>query len=427
MRNPLIINKQPYRQLLTIHKLNISNILTIKKETIVRWLFYFGILLAFFGSATPWFLWGIYRYYVLFAFVPIITSMLYGYNNHINLFSRKDFKLPTLFAFLALFVMALTSGKNVNGLVMVFFSTTIYFALFKYNKEELGKLSDMLTNTMMGLMAVSIPFYFLYLAGVSLPHHGLVVQDYTFENYIFFLVDDRFRLELIPRFHSVFLEPAHLGMACIALLYSQIGKWNTWRCKVLFFTVAITFSLAAYICMVALLFSSAWMKGKAVIGKIIMLISIGATIIIGSIFYNDGNNLVNMQIVQRLTMNNDGKIEGDNRTTGIFTKVYDKFTESDDFFFGAGMENMLKYGSGNAGYRVFFYTYGFLSFIFVIALFIALLYTSTNIRACISVIIINAMSFIPHGIPTKFYLFIPLYILLFSDVYPNKKLSHGSE
>ena len=52
--------------------------------------------------------------------------------------------------------------------------------------------------------------------------------------------------------------------------------------------------------MVAMLFSVSWMKGKAVIGKILILGSIILTIGVSSMFYNKGDNLINNLIVTPL-------------------------------------------------------------------------------------------------------------------------------
>lgn len=423
MKNPLVIRKEPLRRWLQITCPKAGSLMTIRKRTVALWMFYFGILLAYYGTLNPWFLWPIARYVHYVASVPIALSMLFSSNIREGIFNRKDYQIPFIACFVLQVVMALTSGKNIFGLIVIVFIMIVFTSIIKLDKSELQRLGDMLTKTMALLMVVSIPFYFLYLVGFNLPHYHVVPTEweYSFENYRFFLVDDRFDFELIPRFHSVFLEPSHLGMACVGLLYCQIGKWKTWRCRVLFFTIAITFSLAAYICLVVLMFSSAWMKGKAVMGKILILLGLFTTIVVGSIFYNNGENLVNILIVQRLNTNSDGEIEGDNRTSDLFTKEYNKMASSSDIIMGKGMEAMARFGgSGNSGYRVFLYTYGLISVLFVVFFFLAFFRTSDNFRAKIAVTIISLMSFVAHGIPTKYYWFIPLYILVFSDVYPNK-------
>ena len=164
------------------------------------------------------------------------------------------------------------------------------------------------------------------------------------------------------------------------------------------------------------------MKGKAIIGKVLILSALTASVVVGSIFYKDGENPVNVLIVQRLTMNDDGEIEGDNRTSDLFTKEYNKMASSSQIILGRGTEAMERFGgSGNAGYRVYLYTYGLISVLFLLVFFYAIFATSDNTRAKIAMSVISMMSFVAHAIPIKYYFFIPLYILLFSNVYPASR------
>lgn len=425
----LKIRKSTIERFYLIPKVSADDLFMVNKQSAVRGMFFFGILLAVFTSATPWFLWSFYRFMVYLSALPIIMALYFDRKMTKMLFVNEEYKNPTILYFLLLICLALTGGKTIFGFVEIFFNVTIFYSLFRVDRNELRKLGDFLASSLAILLSVSIPFYILYLIGFPLPHHSLAPAsfEYSFESYRFFLVDDRFMMELIPRFHSVFLEPSHLGMFCVAILYSQIGKWNSWKCYVLFTALAMSFSLAAYICTVAMLFSSAWMKGKAVIGKLIFLFVMCVSVIVGSIFYNKGDNLVNILIVQRLTSSDDGGIEGDNRTTHLFTKEYNKFAGSIDVLWGNGMDSMDKFGFGNAGYRVYIYKNGLISVMFLIAFFFTICRTSRNKRAIGSMLIISMMSFVAHGMPTKYYFFIPLYILLFSEVYPKNNLEEIKE
>lgn len=318
--------------------------------------------------------------------------------------------------------MAIGSGRNINGIFMVAFSTMVYLSIFKVNLPELRKLSDVTATLMAALLVVSIPVFILHLLGFSLPHTTTSFLNYRFDNYRFFLVDHRFNWELIPRFHSVFLEPGHLGMACLTLLYTQAGKWDTWRCRVLFLALLMTFSLAAYLCTIVMLFSVSWMKGKAVIGKILLLGGFVLTIGIAATFYNRGDNLINQLIVSRVMLDENGEVVGNNRTTDLFTKEYEKAIASGDIIMGKGIEAVAKFGGGNAGYRVFIYSYGMISVVSLVVLFFCLLRTSINKRACISFLLLHCLSFWAHGVPHRFYIFVPTYIFLFCDVFPpNRK------
>ena len=418
MRNLFIIPKKFVDRLFLWPKPDFTKLYLIQKHSIAVWLFYFGAILVYFSSLTPWFLWPIQRYYMPLASLPILASLLMSVRLKRPIFTRKDYFLPVCSMSLLLLMMALSSGRNVNGFIMIVFSTTVYLSLFKVNIPLLRKLGDTIATLMACILAVSIPFFILHLLGFPLPHTQAEAFDYTFDNYRFFLVDHRFNWELIPRFHSVFIEPGQLGMACITLLYAQAGKWNTWRCRIIFLGLIMTFSLAAYLCLVVMLFSVSWMKGKAVIGKILLLGGVILVIGVGSMFYNRGENLINQMIVSRLLLNEDGEVEGNNRTTDLFTREYEKLFSTGEIIIGKGNEDLAKFGFGNSGYRVFIYCYGLVSVGCLLVLFYALLRSSTNKRAAISMLIIHGLSFWAHGIPHRPYLFIALYMLLFSPVCP---------
>lgn len=419
-----MFHKAFLQRLFLIPSINADKLWLVEKRTIVRCLLYIGMLIAFYGTLNPWFCWPLARYVHYLAAIPIAMGFLLSRSLRHGLFTREDYFPPFVLCALLQWIMAFLSGKNVNGIIVVFFSLCVYLSLFRLERRELFRLSDMLTTSLASILAVSIPCFLLYKIGFPFPHSHIVPEawDYSFENYHFFLIDDRFAFDLLPRFHSVFLEPSHLGMACIALLYSQIGKWRTWRCRILFLGLIMTFSLAAYICLVVMMFSSAWMKGRAIVGKLLLLGLFFSGAIVGSIFYNKGQNMVNLLIVERLKLNDKGNFEGDNRTSDEFTKEYDKLASSPAILMGKGQAAMERFSdSGNAGYRVFLYTYGLISLFFLLFFFASIFYTSEYVRAKIAMAAISLLSFIAHGQPIKYYFFIPLYVLLFVDVYPADK------
>lgn len=390
---------------------------------IAFYLYFLGILLVFFSSLSPWFLWGLYVYGQFVAFIPVVSSFLLSRTLRDPLFTRTDYIYPIITYILCVTVMNLLSGRNMNGFIGDAFNAVIFLSLFMLNLNDLVRIGNMLAKTFGLLLVPSILFYVLYLLGYSLPHYHIVatVGNYSFENYIFFLLDDRFAVQLIPRFHSVFLEPAHLAIACVALLLTQVGLWKRWYNIVIFVALIISFSLAGYVLMIFMLFGASWMRRQAIIRKIFALVCVCAAIVVVSIFYNDGDNLVNNLIIQRLEMKDDGKLEGDNRVSEGFEKVYDHFVQSDSFLFGEGQDKYERYNvGGNAGYRVFFYVYGLISFIFLVVFYITFSAYSHNTRSKWVMFMIASMSFIAHAIPLKFYFFIPLYILVYREI-ENKK------
>lgn len=396
--------------------IDLSKFYLIEKRSLVKFLFYAGMLLAFFASLRPWFLWSIHSYYTVFVSFVLLFALLIDRTSSRPLFCRTDFIIP-LAAFLLLgYYQAIVDSKSFKGLISVVFFAFIFFALFRYEKKELNALSTILAKSMAILLVPSMFFFFLYLFGFPLPSSNLQYGDafYTFSNYYFFLIDDRQLLAFIPRFQSVFPEPSHLGTVCAVLLLAQRGKWRRWWNIVLLSALFISFSLGAYVYIVAIVFLNMWTKGRRILLNLILISAVIASVVIGSFYYNDGDNLVNNLIVLRMEME-DGEMAGNNRTSESFDADFDNYIQSSDILFGRDRQEMF----GDSGYKVFIYDNGFVGLL-LITVFIFLAFNpSSNHRAKFSAWIVIAMIFGVDAFVLWFGRFIPLYCAAYNDLENN--------
>ncbi|MDE5549826.1 MAG: hypothetical protein K2I99_00500, partial [Bacteroidaceae bacterium] len=236
-------------------------------------------------------------------------------------------------------------------------------------------------------------------------------------------IDDRFMLVLIPRFQSVFLEPGHLGSATTLLLMTQMGKWKKWWNVVLIIASVITFSLAAYAILIALIFLSQWVQHKNIIKLLIAPVVLIAVVVGGAMVYNGGDNMVNNMIVSRLEVDETtGDIVGNNRVDKDFEKEFDKYIVSSDAFFGRDMEKNVRVGSGNSGYRVFIYKYGLVG-LFILIMFYGFSFRGyVNVRYMVVAVIISVLIFWIRAYPLWFSNFIPLLMTVYGG---SKELMVG--
>lgn len=402
----------------------VKSLYIIEKSTIVFILFCAGMLLNVWGSLNPWFLWKLSHVFFFVAFIPIMMALLIDRKLKNKIFTRTDFKGPTVCYILLSFVMALVNIRNPFAYVASIVHGLMFMALFRLNEDACKRFADFLCKSLAVLLCVSIPFYVLYLLGFNLPHTHIVNEElmYSYENFRFFLLDDRQKLIIIPRFHSVFLEPGHLGTFGVFLLLTQIRKWNKWYNIIIFVAILMTFSLAGYVLLAMSIFGNVWIRRKAIVGKLIFVIGLFAAVAVISTFYNKGENLVNQLIVQRLTINEDGKLEGDNRVTDEFENEFNSFMDSSDVL--TGREYILaKYGWGNAGYRVFIYDHGLISLLFVIVFYVSFSFPVIDKRRVIFMWLIAFASFLVRATPITFYYVIPLILLAGQrdEVSMNKK------
>ena len=416
------IDARKVQRLFLVPKFDPSRWMVLSVRDVALCFFYLGILITFYGQLSPWFLWRIYSYDQFFAFLPLVVSLLLSRTLSRPLFTRKDYLWPSFAYFVYALLLCILTGRNMNGYIAEFFKGIVFMFIFMLDKDEVPKLGTMLCKSMAILLVPSIVFFFLYLFGFPLPHSYAeppFSDFYSYENYLFFLLDERFSLFIFPRFHSVFLEPSHMASACVALLMTQVGHWKKWYNIVIFSALVISFSLAGYVFLVMMFFCSSWMKGKAIMRKLMVLVGFIATVVIVSLFYNEGENLVNELIVQRMVLNEEGNLEGDNRVTQDFDAAFDDFVQSDHLLTGMGNDSMEQFGFGNSGFRVYLYRNGLISFLFLVLFFLSMAFTSTYKRGIVVMALFHIASFIAHGNPLRAFFFIPFYILMFTPLLPS--------
>lgn len=394
-----------------IRKLDIYN---INKTSLVKFLFYFGIVLAFYGSLHPWFLWPLGALYPLPAGVLICTAMLISKSTQDNWFTNDHFLAPVMGYVAISTYMLITSETNINGYIVNLFHTVIFFSIFHLNPKRMEVLTTFLCKTMGSLMAISIPTFLLYLVGFRFMGVNATYGDglYSYTNYFFFLIDDRTLWAFFPRFSSVFLEPGHLGTASVLLLSTQFGKWKKWYNVALLVALLLSFSLAAYVLYVVVIFLKLWTQGKQFIGKLVMVAALIATIVTGSFFYNNGENLLHDLILIRLEVD-DGELAGNNRVTEGFDTDFEKLCETSDVIFGKKRENPE---FGDSGYKVFIYENGIIGTILMLAFYIASLGRIKNRKAGMSAFTLALLGFIVRGYPLWYSNYLPYYTLAHEDL-----------
>ena len=394
-------------------KLKKLDLHTINKTSLVKILFYFGILLAFFGSLNPWFMWPLGTLYALPSGVLIVTAMMISKSTKDNWFTNEHFIAPVM-AYTAISTyMLIVNQTNVNGYIVNLFHIGIFFSIFRLKTEKFGAMMTFLCRTMGILLSVSIPAFLLYLVGFPFVGVDAAFGDdvYSYTNYFLFMIDDRSLWEFFPRFSSVFLEPGHLGTTAALLLSTQFGKWKKWYNVVILVALLLSFSLAAYVIYVVVIFLKLWVQRKQFIGKLVMMVGLIAAIVTASFFYNNGENLLHDLLLIRLEME-DGELAGNNRVTGDFDTDFEKLCGSTDIIFGKKRETV---DFGNSGYKVFIYENGIVGTLLMLIFYITSLGKIRNKRAAMSAFILAFLGFVVRGYPLWYSNYLPYFGLAHDD------------
>lgn len=398
-----------------ICKIDLSKFYLIEKQKLSKVCLYMGILILYFGSLHPWFLWSLKELFPIPAAALLFVSYIISNSTKENMYRNTNNRFAiTSFTILS-FYMIINNAQNINTYIVNLFVVFAIYIIFSLNEDVFEQIMRIIAKTFAVLLIPSIIFFTMYLIGVSLPYKNAVFGDnlYSFSNYYFFMIDDRTLTVLIPRFQSVFLEPGHLGSATTILLLTQMGMWKKWWNITLIFATIISFSLAAYAILLALAFFNLWVQRKNLIKTIIIVVIAIATTASIATFYNDGDNLVNNLILARLEIDEKtGDIVGNNRVDEGFEKEFNKFITTSDAFFGKDMEKMPK-GSGNSGYRVFIYQNGLVGLFLVIIFYATFFQKYKDIRRLLTCIFISILIFWIRGYPLWYSNFIPIMACIY--------------
>lgn len=389
--------------------IDLTKFYILDRNTVAERCFFIGILIVYLGSLHPWFMWFMGELYVIPASGLIFLGYLLS-NSTGNTYFKRDGYLSAIVSYFVLsYYIILTGRQNINAYITNVFSLAVFFVMLKANSDFLEKTTTWISKCMATLLVPSIFFFILYNMGLNLPGYHTQFLDYSYMNYFFFMVFDWQTPEFIlSRFHSVFLEPGHLGSATCLLLMTQMGKWKKWWCIVLFIASILSFSLAAYALLLVLIFLNLWVQKKQVIMKVLFATSLVAMAALTATLYNKGDNMINTLILARLEIDDStGQIVGNNRVSKDFEHEFDSFVLTSDVFFGRDMEKFPK-GTGNSGYRVFIYQNGIVGLFLLVLFYFFSFRKYSDFRYIMTAVIISVLIFWIRGYPLWYSNFLPL-------------------
>ena len=401
-------------------KVDIIKFYRIRKEALVEGLFFLAMFTVFLGSLHPWFLWPIGDLYFIIGACFALACMLIDNSRPQPSLSTADLLLPAGLFFVASFFIVFVNGPTIGYLFFTFASWVVMVLLLRGRGAMLQRFCDRVAKIMAVSMAVSLFFFLIYLAGFPLPSVSTQFNDYqySYDNYFLFMRSDWSLDAIIPRFHSVFLEPGHLGTAVVLLLMTQFGRWRKWYNVLLIIVALSTFSLAAYALLVTLVFLNMWVQRQHILRKLLLALVALALVTLGAFTYNEGDNMLHDLIFLRLEVDEEtGDMVGNNRVSDDFEKEFEQYITTTDIFLGRDMKNVGKAGNGqgNSGYRVFIYENGIIATFLVFAFYWLSLRHYRDRRYMLSAALIFALTFWIRGYPLWYSNLIPFFVTALQD------------
>lgn len=321
-----------------------------------------GIFLLMLHSMNAWFLWNVDRW-TLDVLVFIIGFVYYL--KHPSYFNFKKNAKVSIIAF----SLAILWNTKIGVFSFLTFPLS-FFLLLGLDGKHLNKMLRWWTNLYAFILAVSLVGWALSWTG-ALPAFGTITHpahdNYTYTNYLLCIRGMFYDI----RFNSIFLEPGHTAMIAAFTLFANKFDFKNKAVITILVCTVFTFSLAGYV----LTFIGYWLNAlqslrttdvaKKILPYAIFLIGV----YIAGTTYNNGNNLFNQLILERMQTDDENGFVGNNRTGEMTDGIYEDFLKTADVLSGMPPTKYKEYVENGyidgAGYKIFIMSRGLIGLLLV--------------------------------------------------------------
>jgi len=305
--------------------------------------------------------------------IPYITPGILSIFAVLFLFKNSDyfsFSKQNIIPFVLFFATLLYTKReqNLNGFIGGILPFISLFLIFSLKPVYKARFLETVTKTLSVILAISLIAWIIVILGVNLPHTDLFYKSgdkvYTLNCYYVFIEYTSGTI-VFQRFMSIFIEPGYLAALLAILIYINNFQLRRKEILILLLALIFTFSLAGYF-LLAVAYISYLLRNKKqairylLFSVIILTLSYNLTI-----RTNSGNNMFNELVLQRLIVNDEGRLSGYNRTNEKMDLMFLDFLKSKDVLTGIG-NRYIQFG-GNVGYKPYIIING------IIGLFLLLL------------------------------------------------------
>ncbi len=319
----------------------------------------------------------------IFGIVIILMSIIF--RNELYISSRCKWQYAILLIGVVCFCFNYEIDNWLYAINILALPVCVFF-LLKTPESYRANLILYIRNIFYFLLLPSLPLFLLHIAGITIFNIGHVEHDlYRGYNCVFYFYQPEYGI----RYNSYFCEPGHLGMILSFLLFANRFDFKDRKNLYLLINLFFTLSLAAYVlCFLGFIIyriNLGKLKISSLIKSFVLLLSI---IIIGMSIPT-----IRELIFERLVYNSEtGTIAGDNRINWE-AKVFFTNITIDDFLYGIGTKKMNSLGIAGTGYFIHVISHGFISILFIIFYYLAILFRQRLNLLNVSLFTIYAISF----------------------------------
>lgn len=359
-----------------------------------------------FLSIPPYFLWQFYDKLPIFSVIIFVLSLL-----KFNCFKKNNISFFICIALVFLYV-ALRADKNILGIIASLLICSAVLFPASYLHSVIDKFSKIYAFAITPSIFVYILVMFL---GVSLSYNIIeplnVVKDYDYLQYPFLLINNKLDVGTF-RFEAYFDEPGVVGTISGCLLLMRGLRMKRWEFWPILISGVLSLSLAFFVMLLANI--AIFQKTKI---KLYFI-----TIFFGLAFLLSTDEILGDLIFDRITIE-DGRLGGENRTTGSMEVFYQRFVGSEQYIFGYGngySEKVVNFGG--ASYKDFIVNNGIFGFglLVVISLLFGLVYLKLTKQYLVFIFIFGSIIYQRPFITHLLY-FSLIYLSIFYMQIDNKK------
>ncbi len=379
--------------------------------------FSFLCLYLFFASSSAW-----WSYLLPQNPMLVLINFLLILSLHFSSIKTRFNNRTTIILFVIL-LYSITSAYLIHlsyGLY-IFFSYLPALLLYMLPRKKMGELLQFITKWYAVIIGISMCIYGLTII-LNVPDIGLFkvpnMTYHPYKNYILFIKITN-TADLVYRFNGPFLEPGHQAMISGILLFANRLKFKSnpylW---IILFAIIISFSLAGYIILGIGLILIYIKSISKLIGFAVLILLANYVI---TDLWNDGDNPVNLLIVDRLSLDEEKGISGNNRTIGNTDNFFNENVKNGRIILGVRNLNEENRFIVGAGYKIFLLRFGLVSAFFVAYLYYLLITPGSNRRYAYSFFFLMFLIFLQRAYPMWFSWLLP-YVLGIGSYYTGKHI-----
>lgn len=395
-------------------------------------------------GAHAWFTWGMESSYNAFLITLggiSVICWLYRIKSNVAL----SFRPVLLLAWLALIVLrCIHSGGGLHPKDIILGSLMAYpLWVMMSDEEHIEDVFSSITKVFAVLLILGIILHLIMLVVGTLP--SVIVRYpasvlYAFYNYGVLLKSATEYEASGIRFQSVFLEPGYCGTLLAFMLHAARYDFKKRENVVLLVSLFLSLSLAGILIFVVGYVLNGWAQHKNMTVYFIFGIILGAIVLFG-LNYNDGDNIVNKMVLNRIMPSEDAD-EPRNQRNSIGADLYfAHMFETGEWLRGLGEERIamingedigtaeVSYGEEvirGAGYKIYMLNYGVLTVLIalMVYLFTGPGWIGWTDRYAWSFLLLIVITFLPTSYPMSFSWMLP-YMMGIARAAQLKKLNES--